>query len=178
MPRLFRHRESRWAAQVLEMARDAGLQFVKVFYAHEKPLTSLSASVDGKWLCSTSIDQTMKFYDVVNFDMVSMMKVDYIPATCAWVSRSNDPLPRVAVSDRASGTIRFYNAETSSAVHELKVHPSPVLAIAYNESLDVAVSVDEKGFIEYWRGSGETRAVDVDFAYKMDTDLFLLAKPR
>ena len=167
---------------------EASLQFVKQFKAHLERLTSLSVSADDLWLCSTSLDKGVKFYDVSSFDMISMLEVDYVPASSAWISPSGMSRPLVAVSDRDSPAIRFYHSELtdeSAPLATLSVHSNPVVALAYNENLNVAISADSKGMIEYWAGNGlatnKERAVPSElttFKYKLDTDLFDLFKAK
>jgi peptidylprolyl isomerase domain and WD repeat-containing protein 1 len=46
-----------------------GIEFVKHFRSHLGPVTGLAASSDGLLLCTCSVDQSVKIYDVVNFGM-------------------------------------------------------------------------------------------------------------
>ena len=46
---------------------ERGIEFVKHFRSHLGSITSLSASADGLHLCTTSNDQAMKVYDIINF---------------------------------------------------------------------------------------------------------------
>ncbi len=57
-----------------------GIEFAKKYKAHIGPIISLVASPDGLRLCSVGEDRTIKLYDVLNFDMVDMAKLDFDPA--------------------------------------------------------------------------------------------------
>jgi peptidylprolyl isomerase domain and WD repeat-containing protein 1 len=39
-------------------------------------------------MCTISLDQQLKVYDVVNFDMINIIKLSYIPSTCAWIHKA------------------------------------------------------------------------------------------
>lgn len=57
-----------------------GLEFVKTYRGHVGPITGLSVSDDGLRLCSVGDDCTLKVYDVLNFDMVDMIRLPFQPA--------------------------------------------------------------------------------------------------
>lgn len=56
-----------------------GIYFVKNYKAHLKAITSLSLSTDHLRLCSTSLDKAVKFYDVLGFDMINMLTLEFTP---------------------------------------------------------------------------------------------------
>ena len=56
-----------------------GIYFVKNYKAHLKAITSLSLSTDHLRLCSTAMDKTVKFYDVLGFDMINMLTLSFTP---------------------------------------------------------------------------------------------------
>lgn len=43
------------------------IEFVKHFRAHLMAIQSMSVSCNGVYMCSVSIDKTMKIFDVINF---------------------------------------------------------------------------------------------------------------
>lgn len=47
---------------------------------------SIAASSEGALLCTVGDDQAMKVFDVVNFDMINMMKLGYVQygMTTSW----------------------------------------------------------------------------------------------
>lgn len=45
----------------------------------------VQVSRDGHRLCSTSADKSIKFYDVVSFDMSHMISLKYTPTRAAWI---------------------------------------------------------------------------------------------
>lgn len=42
-------------------------------------------SRDGQRLCTTSADKSIKFYDVVSFDMSHMIALKYTPTRATWI---------------------------------------------------------------------------------------------
>jgi len=161
----------------------AGIEFVKHYKAHLKEVHGLAASLDGLRLCSTSADRSIKFYDVLAFDMVNMLSVAYTPADCCWVSGKGAIEPKVVVADVASAALRVYTADSAAAepLHTIgQLHAAPVTALAFNSMVNCVVSADKKGIIEYWDADtykfpAREKGV-AKFKFKGETDLFELAK--
>ena len=49
-------------------------------------------SNDGTLLVTFSHDQSMKIFDVINFDMMHMLQLPFVPAAAEWVYRVRDSL--------------------------------------------------------------------------------------
>lgn len=86
-------------------------------------------------------------------------------------------------ADKESSKIHILDAKAeagSQTIHTFdKLHRTPVVAIRYNTAMDVVVSVDESGILEYWQGPGleyKFPSRIVDFESKLDTSLFEFAK--
>uniref|UniRef100_A0A183BC71 WD_REPEATS_REGION domain-containing protein n=1 Tax=Echinostoma caproni TaxID=27848 RepID=A0A183BC71_9TREM len=60
-------------------------------------ITGLAASSDGELACTVGDDKTAKVFDVVNFDMISMMKLDFIPAGCCFIYSPKDEVAVLAL---------------------------------------------------------------------------------
>jgi len=45
------------------------------FRAHLGAITYMAASYNGELLCTVSDDQALKVFDVINFDMINMIKL-------------------------------------------------------------------------------------------------------
>ena len=74
-----------------------GIEFVKHYRAHLGPIVGMSVSTDGLLLCTVSADQSIKVFDIINFDMINMFKLPYTPATCEWIHKSGAAKPVIAV---------------------------------------------------------------------------------
>ncbi|KIK38998.1 hypothetical protein CY34DRAFT_808818 [Suillus luteus UH-Slu-Lm8-n1] len=133
--------------------QDEGIEFVKHFRAHMSPITGVSASADGQLFASISEDGSAKVFDVLNFDMINMIKLGFTPHACCWVHRRGQAQGLLAVSEQGTGTIRLYDGrgnDTPLLTIE-RLHRFPVHLMAYSDRYDTVISGDENGFVEYWQ---------------------------
>lgn len=56
----------------------------------------------------------MKIYDVVNYDMMVMICLPYVPGAIEWVYKQGDVKARIAISDRNSSFVHIYDARAGS----------------------------------------------------------------
>lgn len=76
---------------------EEGIEFIKHFRSHLGQITSLVANGQGTLLCSASNDKSLKVFDIINFDMINMMKLDYVPKCCEWIHKAGDAVSLLAV---------------------------------------------------------------------------------
>lgn len=155
--------------------QEEGIEFVKHFKVHLGAIQCIAASSDGQVMCSTALDKSLKVFDVINFDMINMLSLAYIPGQCEWIFPPGAAVAAVACSEKETGVIYIYDGRgTNTPLHTLNVHTKPVTFIKYNAGFDVTISADEAGIIEYWSGIKNDLGFpsNVDFEYKTDTDLF------
>ncbi|XP_063239129.1 peptidylprolyl isomerase domain and WD repeat-containing protein 1 [Bacillus rossius redtenbacheri] len=161
---------------------EGAIEFVKHFRSHLAPVQDLAASCSGRLLCSVSSDQSLKVFDVVNFDMINMMRLDYSPYRAEWVHSPGDAISALAVSDAGSHKVYVYDGQGSNVPLKVfdKLHTKPVVLIKYNPVFEAAVSVDQAGIVEYWTGpKTEYRFPKcARFDSKLDTDLFEFARAK
>jgi len=81
-----------------------GIEFVKEFKAHQGEIRSVSVSQDGRSFASAGVDKTVKLFDVMTFDLLAVLQLDYMPRCVCWVHRKGSSLPLLAVSDDAEHT--------------------------------------------------------------------------
>ncbi|KAK4255217.1 hypothetical protein QN277_008242 [Acacia crassicarpa] len=156
-----------------------GIEFAKHFRSHLGPIEGLAVSVDGLLCCTISNDHAVKIYDVVNYDMMAMIRLPYIPGAVEWVYKQGDVKARLAVSDRNSSFVHIYDARAGSnePIISKQVHLSPIKVIKFNPLYDSVISADTKGLIEYWDHTTLQFPEDkVNFKLKSDTNLFDIAK--
>ncbi|KER25803.1 hypothetical protein T265_06833 [Opisthorchis viverrini] len=138
----------------------------------------LSASCDGELACTVGDDKTAKVFDVLNFDMISMMKLDFIPSGCCFIYTPKDEISTLAISDQSSPKIRIYDARSKNdLLHTMdRLHESPVECIVFNPIFGCVVSADSDGMLEYWAGPSENYGIPrtVEWSFKSDTDLYCL----
>ena len=123
------------------------VEFAKQFKAHVGPITGLSVSGDGSFCASISSDKTVKVFDVATFDMIAMIRLDYVPGCVEWVYNSGDAEQKVAVSDSESPNVFVYDVRSGSnaAVGVVTVHSATVTAMRFNPSFGIVISADSKG---------------------------------
>ncbi|KAF2015928.1 hypothetical protein BU24DRAFT_391247 [Aaosphaeria arxii CBS 175.79] len=158
-----------------------GIEFVKEFRAHEGEIRSVSVSVDGRSFATAGVDKTVKIFDVVTFDLLAMVELDYVPKALCWVHGRGASLPLLAVSSEENSWIRIYDGrgERQEPIHVLKsVHRTPVSLMAYNNEYDCVVSIDQGGMVEYWQPNGTYEKPESVFSMKSSTNLFEFKKSK
>ncbi|EMD39875.1 hypothetical protein CERSUDRAFT_112125 [Gelatoporia subvermispora B] len=163
--------------------QDQGIEFVKHYRAHLAQVVSVSASADGQLFASVAEDGTAKVFDVVNFDMINMIKLGYTPHACCWVHRRGQAQGLLAVSEKNTGTIRLYDGRGNDQPLETidKLHRFPVHIMTYSDRYDTVISADEGGFIEYWQPTEPfelPKNVPGLWSYKSTTDLYEFKKSK
>lgn len=165
----------------------SGVEFVKLFRAHLGSVISIVVSPDGLLAASIGEDKFFKVFDVVQFDMIAMHNLGFVPEAATFCYTSGRPI--LAVSERGSRAVRTYDAQGAAGSDGLAValfaseavHGAPVVVMAYNTALDVVVSADARGVIEYWvpeDGSAPACPSVVAFKFKAETDLYDAAKKK
>ncbi|KAJ8498214.1 hypothetical protein OPV22_008766 [Ensete ventricosum] len=156
-----------------------GIEFAKHFRSHLGPIEDLAVSVDGLLCCTISNDRSVKIYDVVNYDMMFMMRLPFVPGAVEWVYRQGDVKAKLAISDRHSAFVGIYDVRAGSnePIISKEIHMGPIRVMKYNHIHDVVISADAKGVIEYWCPDKlQFPENGVSFKYKTDTNLFDIAK--
>lgn len=85
-------------------------------YACHQPwlISAMQVSIDGLLCCTISDDRSVKIYDVVNYDMMVMIRLPYTPGAVEWVYKQGDVKARLAISDRNSSFVHIYDARAGS----------------------------------------------------------------
>lgn len=155
-----------------------GIEFVKEYKSHVGEIRSVTVSADGRSFATAGVDRTIKIFDVITFDLLSMIQLEFTPKCICYVHRRGASSSLLAVSDEVNHSIRIYG-ENNEAVHTLSgIHRSVVSLMAYNNEFDCVVSADEGGMIEYWRPEGSYKQPDSIFKFKSSTDLFAFKKAK
>lgn len=101
-----------------------GIEFIKTFRAHLGKVTGMALTTNEQRLvtvCGT--EQTLKLFDVLNFDVIHFFKLGFSPGDCAFVSKVNSFSPILAVAEiptdpespGAAGAIRLVKVEQASS---------------------------------------------------------------
>ncbi|KAF3821713.1 hypothetical protein GH733_009755 [Mirounga leonina] len=159
---------------------EEGIEFVKHFRSHLGVIESIAVSSEGALFCSVGDDKAMKVFDVVNFDMINMLKLGYFPGQCEWIYCPGDAISSVAASEKSTGKIFIYDGRGDNQPLHIfdKLHTSPLTQIRLNAVYKAVVSSDKSGMIEYWTGPPHEYKFpkNVNWEYKTDTDLYEFAK--
>ncbi|KAH9908677.1 hypothetical protein F4778DRAFT_357959 [Xylariomycetidae sp. FL2044] len=158
-----------------------GIEFVKEFKAHQGEIRSVSVSQDGRSFASAGVDNSVKIFDVITFDLLSMISLDYAPRCLCWVHKRGASLPLLAVSDDSKPLIHIYDGrgEDQTPIHTIKgLHRSVVSLMAFNDAFDCVISADDNGMLEYWSPSANYEKPDNVFQYKSSTNLFEFKKAK
>lgn len=119
--------------------------------------------------------------------MINILKLDFVPKTCAWVHQSGQAQTLLAVSDANSPAIHIFDGRAGSTpLFSLKtLHRAPVHLLAFNDRFNTVVSCDEGGFVEYWNVEeereteverSENGGVEGRWRFKSETDLYEFKK--
>lgn len=158
-----------------------GIEFVKEFKAHQGDIRSVSVSADGRSFATAGADKSLKIFDVITFDLLAMIPLEFVPKCVCWVHKKGASLPLLAVSEAEEPLIHVLDGrgERSEPLHTIKgLHRSVVTLMAFNDVYDCVVSADEGGMVEYWRPHGRYEKPDNVFEYKSATNLFEFKKAK
>jgi peptidylprolyl isomerase domain and WD repeat-containing protein 1 len=157
-----------------------GIEFAKEYRAHNGRIQSSSISADGAAFATAGDedDKTIKLFDVVTFDLLSILNLESAATCICWVHRRGSaPMLAVAVGK----VINIYDGrgERQTPIHTLKsLHRSSVVAMAYNPAFDCVLSADESGMIEYWTPRDSFDKPETVFKMKSSTSLFDFKKAK
>lgn len=105
-----------------------------------------------------SLDQSVKIYDIINFDMINMLKLPYIPSTCAWIHKAAAK-PVIAMyvdylrhnliltsisAEKVDPMIHLYDAQgDATPIHSLKLHKNPIklLKVCVNPPIKILIHI-------------------------------------
>ncbi|TDL23225.1 hypothetical protein BD410DRAFT_787555 [Rickenella mellea] len=163
--------------------QELGIEFVKHYRAHLGQVIGVSASADGQLYASIADDGAAKVFDVVNFDMINMIKLGYMPHACCWVHKRGQAQGLLAISEQSTGVIRIYDGrgDGKPLLTIDKLHRSPVHLMTYNDRYDTVISADEGGFVEYWQPVEPfelPKDVPGLWSFKSETDLYEFKKSK
>ncbi|OAL33886.1 hypothetical protein AYO20_06897 [Fonsecaea nubica] len=157
-----------------------GIEFAKEYRAHEGPIVSSSVSVDGSFFATAGDEEdgTIKIFDVITFDLLSILNLES-PASCiCWVHRRGAS-PILAVARGKEIHIYDDPGNSQTPVQTLSsLHRAPVVAMAYNPAFNCVVSADSTGMIEYWQPGDNYEKPDSVFKMKSTTNLFDFKKAK
>ncbi|KAJ9606271.1 Peptidyl-prolyl cis-trans isomerase cyp15 [Cladophialophora chaetospira] len=157
-----------------------GIEFAKEYRAHESRIVSSSVSVDGAFFATAGDDDdnTIKIFDVITFDLLSIVNLERAASCICWVHR-RAASPTLAVAVGKEVLIYDASGDLQKPLHTLpSLHRTPIIAMAYNPAFDCVVSADTSGMIEYWQPNDNYEKPDSVFKMKVTTNLFDFKKAK
>lgn len=162
--------------------QEVGIEFVKHYRAHLGVVTTCSTSADGAMFATAGTDRAIKIFDVHNFDLINMIKLDYVPRTLSWIHRKGRAETLLAVAPEDSNLIHLYEGRgDGTPIDSIStIHRKPVHLLAFNDAANCVVSADESGMVEYWKPEEpwEKPSLPGLWEYKTSTDLFDFKKSK
>lgn len=159
-----------------------GIEFVKQFRAHLGSVDATAASIDGSLYASAcASEKAIKAFDVVNFDLFTMLQLDFSPKNVCWVHKEGQGEALLAISDANSPKIRIYDlrrGETEPLRTIDDIHSHSVSLMSYNPKYHCVVSCDVLGNVEYWTPDGDLSKPEGFFELKSATDLYEFRKSK
>ena len=160
--------------------QESGIEFVKHYRAHLAAIVGVSASADGALFATIAADGTAKVFDVLNFDLITMLDLHYTPRACCWVHKRGRADSVLAVAEEGTPAIRLYDGKGDGEPLATidRIHKQPCHVLTYNEPYDCVVSADVGGMVEYWTPTEPYAPPANVFSLKSSTDLFEFKKTR
>lgn len=158
----------------------SGIEFAKEYQAHIGRIQSTSVSADGAMFATAGNDEdkTIKLYDVISFDLLSILNLETPPSCICWVHRRGTA-PVLAVATGRQIHIYDGRGDSQTPMHTIaSLHRSDVVVMAYNQAYDCVVSADASGMVEYWRPRDTYEKPDDVFKMKSTTNLFDFKKAK
>ena len=121
---------------------------------------------------------------MVNFDLMHMIRLSFIPSMCCFVNKMSAFSALVAIAEANSHVIRVVKPESSKGESSQQIvvktirdlHDSSVQTLKFNPSLNIVVSTDKSGIVEVWDPETGDLPEDGRLGFEMlsETDLFSL----
>jgi hypothetical protein len=111
-------------------ARASGgiLDELRRYSGHGGAVTDLAVAKDGRHVVSSSLDQTIRFWDLDSGQAARILKGHEGPVFCVDIS----PDAKSAVSGGADRTVRIWDLATGEELHRLTGHEAGVLDVAFS----------------------------------------------
>lgn len=163
---------------------ESGIEFVKHYRAHLGDIAYADCSADGLRYATCAGDQKIKIFDVINFDMINMISLSYFPSIIKWTYSGGSNIMTIAVVERDTSNITIYDSTNSSGtepIHKVSAahaKTAVITSMAFSNRLNIALTTDSQGMIEFWRTEAPFDYPEeyFEYKYKMKTDLYELAK--
>jgi hypothetical protein len=155
------------------------IKLVRKLHTNEGPILSQSLSPDSEYFATLHKNGKIILFDVGNYDLISHLDIpEPYPNTICF---SKDTLgiiylnyanPQTCSIYRFQVPTTFVTQNLESIYHFPVLHRCPILCFAFSNFLNILMSIDEVGNIQFWGNDGQ-RATTF-FKSKKKTDLLFL----
>ncbi|PVU88454.1 hypothetical protein BB561_005853 [Smittium simulii] len=160
---------------------ESDILFLKNYKAHAEKVLQIATNYQDLFLASISPDKSCKIFDILNFDMINIINLDFIPLAVCWVYISDISDSILLISDSNSNLIYKFSTDGKLLGYISSIHSNPTSIIIYNHKADIIISADTNGAIEYWSLSALkdlSKISSVYFNFKTETDLYTFQKAK
>jgi len=149
------------------------IEFAKQYRVFDNRITNIATTVDGELCAVSGEDKDVAIFNVSSFDMMCRITLPFSPGQIEWVHHTRKSVSLLAATSRDNGEIKIFTPmqmKNELARNTIQVHRSPVMILRYNHGFDCCISVDVKGFVEYWNPDDGALPSCVQFKSKFQTD--------
>ena len=92
-----------------------GIEFIKTFRAHLHKITGMAITPNEQRVATVSeLEQSVKLFDVLNFDVIHFFKLGFAPGECDFVSKLSSFSPILAICELPKPPVSEENNEEAT----------------------------------------------------------------
>ncbi|HIK12670.1 MAG TPA: serine/threonine protein kinase [Oscillatoriaceae cyanobacterium M33_DOE_052] len=130
----------------------------KTLAGHSQQVRSVAFSPDGQTLASSSIDGTIKLWDIAKGNTRQTLKVDTAPGEMVYSLLAISPDGEILASNSGSrGSIEIWNLKSGKSLQEVQAQTAGVAAIAISPNGEILATGSPDGTIQLWNLPGGTQ---------------------
>ncbi|KAK2196745.1 bifunctional Cyclophilin-like domain superfamily/Cyclophilin-type peptidyl-prolyl cis-trans isomerase domain/WD40-YVTN repeat-like-containing domain superfamily/Cyclophilin-type peptidyl-prolyl cis-trans isomerase [Babesia duncani] len=154
-----------------------GVQFVKHLNAHTSGIIQMRGSIDGMHLGSISFDKTYKHIDFSSFDLISIIKLDFVPLSFEFITPRDSPHQVVAIASSNNQEVHIFKPDFQSiAIKTLSIATSSPHLMAFNLHYQVCLFANASGDVDIVDIETFKFPQNMSFSMKSETDLYEILK--
>ena len=136
-----------------------GIEFVKTFRAHLQAISSVALNrAEDRYATSCAPEQCIKIFDVVNFDLINMLKLAFSPELITFTYRQGEFQPLLAVASGPSIKIvrtehalaDKRNEQSQYVLRSKDLHEDGCQILAFNSEGQYGLSIGKDGVPDLW----------------------------
>ncbi|EAN34053.2 Cyclophilin type peptidyl-prolyl cis-trans isomerase/CLD family protein [Theileria parva strain Muguga] len=156
-----------------------GVQFVKHLTAHTSSIIQMRSSLDGLHLGCISYDKTYKHIDFQSFDLVNIIKLEFVPICLEFITSETSPHPVVSILNSNQEVHIFKPTLQSTMVQKFEIGTKSPHIMLFNPKAGVCLTANRLGDVDlYDVETFKFPKYSEEFRVRMksDTDLYEIRK--